>query len=223
MTDETAETAPDDPDDRDLTVGAGRGAGRRRTAGVNRWFRWLHVYTSMFSLLVVFFFGITGLTLNHPSWTLGDNVDRTVTNGTLPSGWQATDGDPDFLAISEFVRSTYDVGGEVADHGISGGEAYISYKGPGYGADVFVDTETGTFELVVEAQGWVGVLNDLHKGRDTSDAWSWVIDLSAVVLVLVSVTGLGIQLFQRKRRTRAVVAAAAGGVLAVVVMIATLA
>lgn len=33
--------------------------------------RWLHVYVSMLSFLTILFFAITGITLNHPEWTLG--------------------------------------------------------------------------------------------------------------------------------------------------------
>ena len=54
-------------------------------------------------------------------------------------------------------------------------------------------------------------MNDLHKGRDASSSWSWVIDASAILLVVVSLTGLGIQLFRRKRRTRALVVAGVAG------------
>lgn len=213
--------APDTPDTPDV---APEGASpRRRAAATNRWMRLLHVYTSMISLLVVLFFAITGLTLNHPSWTFGDQTERTTVTGTLPDGWQRADGTPEFLTISEYLRSEYDVGGEVADFGVDNGQAVISYKGPGYAADAFVDTTDGSFELVVEAQGWVGVLNDLHKGRDTSTLWSWVIDISAVFLALVALTGLGIQLFQRKRRTQAIVVAVVFAVVAVVVGITTLA
>lgn len=184
--------------------------------------RWLHVYTSMISLLVVLFFGITGLTLNHPSWTFGDRVDRSTHTGTLPSGDVASDGTPDFLAISEFARNEYSVGGEVADYGVAGGEGTISYKGPGYAADLFFQVDSGEFELVIEQQGFVGVMNDLHKGRDTSSTWKWVIDISAVVLVVVAVTGLGIQLFQRKRRTRALVFAGLGGLVTLVLIAVTM-
>ena len=45
----------------------------------------------------------------------------------------------------------------------------------------------------VEEQGLLGVLNDLHKGRDTGSKWKWLIDVSALFLVVVAVTGLGIQ------------------------------
>ncbi len=190
------------------------GARRRRTASTNRWMRWLHVYTSMISLVVVFFFGITGLTLNHPSWTLGDATDRTTHEGTLPDGYH-TGNTIDFLVVSEYIRDQYGVNGDVSDHGVAGDEGTISYKAPGYAADLFFSVQTGDYRLIVEQQGFVGVMNDLHKGRDAPGSWKWIIDISALLLVLVSVTGLGIQLFQRKRRTRALIFAAGGLVLAV--------
>ncbi len=40
----------------------------------HRWARLIHVYTSMIALLVVLFFAVTGLTLNHPEWTFGSDV-----------------------------------------------------------------------------------------------------------------------------------------------------
>ena len=32
------------------------------------WFRWVHIYVSMLSFAALFFFAVTGITLNHPSW-----------------------------------------------------------------------------------------------------------------------------------------------------------
>ena len=32
------------------------------------WSRWLHIYLSMVSFAVVFFFAVTGITLNHLDW-----------------------------------------------------------------------------------------------------------------------------------------------------------
>ena len=196
--------------------------GRRRSATTNRWMRWLHVYTSMISLIVVLFFGITGLTLNHPSWTLGDATDRTTYTGTLPTGFQVN-GTVDFLTVSEFVRSKYSVSGEVSGHDLAGNEGSISYRAPGYAADLSFKVDSAADQLVVEQQGFVGVMNDLHKGRDAPGSWKWVIDISAGLLVLVAVTGLGIQVFQRKRRTRALLFAAGGLVLTIVLLFFALA
>jgi hypothetical protein len=53
--------------------------------------------------------------------------------------------------------------------------------------------------------GLVAIANDLHKGRHTSTVWSWVIDVSAVGLVLVSATGLLLGLLIQRRRRSALV------------------
>ena len=194
---------------------AGASPGRKRSAATNRWMRWLHVYTSMISLLVVLFFGITGITLNHPSWTFGDAPTTTEYTGTLPDGWN-DGGTIDFLAVSEFARNEYGVHGEIGDHGTSGNQGSITYKAAGYAADLFFDTDSGEYTLTVSELGWVAVMNDVHKGRDTSSSWKWAIDLSAGLLVAVAITGLGIQVFQKKRRRRALAFAAAFTVLSIV-------
>lgn len=186
------------------------------------WVRWAHVYTSMISLLIVLFFGLTGITLNHPSWAFGDAVERQSFSGTLPAGTTDAD-DSDLLAISEFVREDYGIKGTITDYGVEQGEGTISYKGPGYAADLFFEADTGAFELNVEQQGFVAVMNDLHKGRDTGSSWRWLIDLSGGLLVLVAATGLGIQFFLRKRRTRALLFATAGAVLSMVAIFLTVA
>lgn len=183
----------------------------------------LHVYTSMISLLLVLFFGLTGLTLNHPTWTFGDAASRDTVEGVFPTDVVPAGGLPagaavDFLAISEYLRNDEGVHGEVADYGVSGTEGTISYKAAGYAADVTFDTTTGSFTLVVDQQGIVGVLNDLHKGRDTTSSWKWVIDVAAIVLVLVAVTGLVIQLVYRKRRRLALSLAAGFAVVSLVLM-----
>lgn len=186
----------------------------------HRWTRWLHVYTSMLSFLVVLFFGLTGITLNHPQWTFGDPVKETTVTGTLPSGWDQTP--PDYLAVTEHIRRTYGVTAPVSAYGTSGQDGSVSFRGPGYAADLSFRTTDGTFQLKVEQQGFIGVLNDLHKGRDTNGQWKWVIDVAGGFLVLVALTGISLQLFLRKRRTRALLVAAAGLAITIGFMLYTL-
>lgn len=208
------------PTSRRIPGGLSRSRDVRRST--HRWARWLHVYTSMIALVVILFFGITGLTLNHPSWTFGDAIETTTHAGTLPFTVTGDDGSVDFLSVSEYVRDTYGVTGSVDSFDAVAGEGSIAYRNAGYAADLFFDLETGSFELTVEQQGWVGVMNDLHKGRDTGSAWSWVIDAAAVFLVVVALTGLVMQLFLRKRRFSALAWAAGGGVAVVAVALVTL-
>ena len=69
-------------------------AWRKRTAA---WSRWLHLYLSMLSFLVVLFFAVTGITLNHADWFDGAQVERKAT-GTLPASWVNS---PDTAAIKK--------------------------------------------------------------------------------------------------------------------------
>lgn len=198
---------------------AGSTARRRAT---HRWARWLHVYTSMIALLIVLFFGITGITLNHPTWTFGDEVDRTTVSGTLTVDPVAADGTVDWLSIAESIRAEYDVKGTVADFGLDGTEGTILFTNPGYSADLFFETTDASFDLTVEQQGFVAVMNDLHKGRDTDSAWRWVIDVSAVFLVAISLTGLTMQFFLRKRRRSALVSAGVGALVSIALIVLTI-
>lgn len=182
----------------------------------------------MVSLLLMLFFGLTGITLNHPEWTFlgADTTTETVT-GSLPAELvaQATvdgDGAADgtrFLAVSQLIRERHGVSGEVASFGTDGDQGSITYRAPGYGADLFFDVSTGGYELTTSRQGLLGVMNELHKGRNATSGWRWVIDVSGALLVVIAVTGLGIQFLMRKRRLRALSLSLAGAVLSVVAIV----
>ncbi|GAB3849954.1 PepSY-associated TM helix domain-containing protein [Hymenobacter terrigena] len=184
---------------------------KKRTAS---WSRWLHVYLSMLSFLVVLFFAVTGLTLNHADWFDGQPRE-TKRTGTLPVAWVNV---PDTarinkLAIVERLRSQYALRGAVSDFEIQDDQCSVSFKGPGYSADAFINRQDGTFELTELRQGLVAVLNDLHKGRDSGPGWSWVIDLSAGFLTLVSLSGLVMLFFLKNKRVRGLLVAVVGGAL----------
>lgn len=186
-----------------------------------KWTRWLHVYTSMISLVLVLFFGLTGITLNHPDWTFGDEVATTSETGTLGVD-PAPGGAVDYLAISEQMRAEYGISAEVSDYAATADQATISYRAPGYAADVEVDLTSRSYRLTVEQQGFVAVMNDLHKGRDATTSWRWLIDVIAGFLVLISLSGLGLQLFLRKRRRSALLVALGGLAISVVFTVLTL-
>jgi hypothetical protein len=164
--------------------------------------RWLHIYLSMVSFAVVLFFSFTGLTLNHPSWLGGDKQVNIKNKGTLNVKWV---NNPDTnkiakLEIVEFLRKTHNVKGYVSEIRIDEAEVSVTLKGPAYSADAFIDRETGRYELSEIKMGVVAIMNDLHKGRDSGSGWGWIIDISAVFLIMVSLSGLILLCFMKKRR-----------------------
>ncbi len=172
--------------------------------------RWLHIYLSMFSFGVLFFFAITGLTLNHTEWFSG--AQRTVQfKGTLNPAW--TKGTVAKLEVAEYLRRVHRVSGALSDFRIDDAQCSVSFKGPAYTADTFVDRATGRYDLTETRMGLVALLNDLHKGRDSGRAWAWVIDISAVLMTLVSLSGL-ILIFYLQKRLVSGLLTLAGGALA---------
>lgn len=164
--------------------------------------RWAHVYLSMAAFAIIGFFGATGLLLNHPGWLGGEELVTTLEAGTLPESVRAGD-EVEFLLVSEFLRSEHGVVGEVTNFDQVGNEGSINYTGPAYGASARFDVVTLEYSLRVTEENLVNAMRDLHTGSDTNVVWDLAIDASAVLLLVVSVTGLGIQLFMRKRRARA--------------------
>lgn len=171
--------------------------------------RWLHIYLSMVSFAVVLFFSATGLTLNHPDWFAKQSKTieshGTMTSGALKSEWGM---------IAQLQRVDH-VQGAVSDYRSDDSQISISFKAPGYTADAFIDPQTGKYDLTVVKSGFVAVMNDLHKGRDAGKVWAGVIDVSAVLLVLVSLTGLVLIWFVYKRRVSGLVLAAVGTLVVV--------
>lgn len=165
------------------------------------WSRWLHIYLSMFSFVIVLFFSVTGLTLNHLDWFPEKEVLQEA-YGRINVAWvNAVDtAQVKKLEIVEFLRASYHVKGQLNDFRIDETECSISFQGPGYTADVFVDRAKGTFHLSERSLGVVAWANDLHKGRDAGQGWKWVIDFSAIFMTVISLSGLILLLFIKKKR-----------------------
>lgn len=171
------------------------------------WSRTLHIYisTALFTLLV--FFCVSGFTLNHGEWFTGSVSDQVQLS--LPEELANT------LAVVEaespwpsgmdelqaFIRSELGLDNPrtvTSDRELA--EIELDYPLPAGYAYVVVDV--GQHEILVEFEKgnvWA-LMNDLHKGRHTGVFWSWVIDVSAALMLLFALTGLFILFQLRKRR-----------------------
>jgi len=189
--------------------------------------RWLHVYLSMLGFFALVFFAVTGITLNHPDWFYAGHEARREVQGKIDLALLGVDSDApddapdsvDKLAVVELLRDRHDLKGALSEFSVDEYQCIVVFKGPGYAADAFIDRPTGEYDLAEVRKGAVAVINDLHKGRDTGPAWSWVIDISAVVMTIASVTGVILLLFFRRRRLTGLIAAAVGTVVVILVYV----
>ena len=176
--------------------------------------RWLHIYVSMVSFAIVFFFSVTGITLNHPD-TFAGALKNSQEKGQLNLQWVSSKDTNQInkLNIVEYLRKTHNIKAAVSEFRIDDSQCSVSFKGPGYAADVFINRENGSYDIMFIRAGVVGVLNDLHKGRDTGSRWSWVIDISAGLMVIVSLSGMILMLYIKRKRLSGLILAVLGLIL----------
>lgn len=164
--------------------------------------RTLHVYVSMALLLLMLFFALTGITLNHPDWFGASSADTQRDVTPLPAflvpveassaRWQDN--------AAHWMASNWQ--GNRAEVEISDDELVLVQKGPGRYRTITLLSEAQQVEIETLDYGLVAVLNDLHKGRSTGPVWSLVIDISALLMLIFSLTGAFLLLPQQRRLKR---------------------
>lgn len=202
-----------------ITRNQPRSKGQKRGGSVNRSYRIarvLHIYTSMLMLCIMLFFTVTGITLNHRDW-LPDAPGAEISELTLPEAMQHMDlwqSQP--FAQAENVRQWLS-----AEHGLLGNQVsfdwqpdeqllVIDVKRPGGYSLAEVEPEAGLVVLEHQAYGITAILNDLHMGRYSGELWQAFIDLSALLMLVFTLTGFWLVLPQKKRRHRLLVCAGVG-------------
>ena len=172
----------------------------------------------MVSFSILLFFAVTGITLNHQSALNGEPKASRFT-GSLNLAWVNPPAGRDVarLEIIEALRNAHGIKAAVKDFRVDENEISVTFKGPGYAADGFIDRKKGTYDVTESRLGIVAIINDLHKGRDTGSAWSSIIDISAALMVLISLTGLTLIFFLQKRLKPGLVAVAIGTAVCIAV------
>ncbi|MCB1123818.1 MAG: PepSY-associated TM helix domain-containing protein [Verrucomicrobiae bacterium] len=208
-------------------VNSGNGK-RRRGKTTAATIRWIHIYISMLGLLALLFFSVTGITVNHPDWFNASHETIHQYEGTIPMDWlgnvdSAEEGQPlegvARLEIVEHFRNNHGIKGSVTEFSADPFQCYVGFNGPAYNAYASIDRTNGNYTLTETSLGWVAIMNDLHKGRDTGVAWSWVIDISAVIMIVASLSGLYLLLGLKNRAKTGLKLGLAGGAALIVIFI----
>ena len=182
-----------------------------------KWARLVHVYLTMFGLLLLLFFAVTGFMLNHEEWLFG--VDKPFTQtieGKLPANLVGDRSkEPDKLAIVEALRRDFGVRGlvEMNSIEIEEGHIRIEFKAPSRLETVSINREDGATTLNRESRGFANLLMDLHRGKSSGFWWSLLIDAVCAMLVVISATGLILWSSLRGRAKHGLIVLIAGALL----------
>jgi Uncharacterized protein conserved in bacteria len=168
-----------------------------------QWSRTVHIYFSIALFLILVFFALTGITLNHATFFTGEpqvTVQRVDGLPDLPLDEDGIIADSPELA--QFLREEFGLSRSVVELDAVGDVLFVDYRAPGRSGLLEIDVATGTAQYEFTNYGLIATLNDLHKARDTDVLWKWLIDISGVLLVLFSIAGFILLLPNRYRFKR---------------------
>ena len=153
--------------------------------------RMLHAYLSAFAFLTLLFFSVTGLMLNHPDWFPGRKQDEAARTITLPPAALAAAlkaaKPPE--ALGAVVERNTSVVGAYHSGDVMDGEALLRWEGAGGSTEAAVTLATGKTEITVARAPMASLLGDLHKGKNTGAPWRALIDISAILILALSLIG----------------------------------
>ena len=165
--------------------------------------RLIHVYVSMALLTLLLFFSVTGITLNHPEWFSSHQAQVLESELTIDT---IADLVPDIdkvtseqqQVITREIEQAFAISLHNIEPELMCGELFYSRQNAGKSASIALDLETGDAFYEQTHYGWWAVLNDLLEGRNTSNFWGWIIDLSSVLFIIFAVTGFILAMPQKR-------------------------
>lgn len=164
-----------------------------------KWARTLHIYLSMLGLMLLVFFAVTGFMLNNRDWFGLDQVVTTIRRGVLPPQLLAAQ-PADRLAVVEKLRADFHITGALDSFDDAEEELRVTFKSPARKAEAVIRRPDGQCVVTFETRGALARISELHRGEDAGTAWRWVIDVTSVLVLLTTATGVTLWLIMPKWR-----------------------
>lgn len=173
---------------------------------LNRWARWLHIYSAAPVLLLMIFFALTGVLLNHGNWNLGA-TEQSSQALNLPKALSELEWSQESTHTALSVLTWLD-----QTHAIRGVDIEINWAleeqllllhldGPQGSYAVEVYPEESVAEVFVRQLPFFEMLNNLHRGKHVTGFWLWLSDISGLCMLVFCLSGLWLLLANTLQRT----------------------
>jgi hypothetical protein len=167
--------------------------------------RHVHAWLSAFAFLALIFFASTGLLLNNPNWFSTPSKDVTI-QVTVPSSVLAQakaleNPAPLLLDAVRILVKPQILSGAFKSSDLVDGEVDIRLQGAKGHTDMSIPLDTGLTNITVTPASTLDILKNLHRGKNVGAVWKWVIDISAIVILILSFAGYVLFFSLRKRKT----------------------
>jgi len=160
----------------------------------------------MAGFTLVLLFAITGFTLNHQDFGWGE-PHVTASTMTLPMDVIAQTNQE---LLGQHLREVLGLHSQMTDYHDDASQIQTTFAVPGSRVLITINRTDGKAEVEKETRGMLGRFDDLHKGFDSGPTWYWIIDISALLLTVSSLTGMVTLLSLRARRRSGFIVASLG-------------
>ncbi|MEM9742714.1 MAG: PepSY-associated TM helix domain-containing protein [Pseudomonadota bacterium] len=183
--------------------------GNSAVLAVTRFMRTAHVYSAAPALVLMFFFAVTGLYLNHPDVSDGavTTQQRTLTLPNWAEGpW--SEGGPSsavVLGLLQWLDSDHNLAGVDLSVDYEADENLLVVDMAGPDGNALVEVFFDTAEVFVEQRSlsMLATFNNLHRAKHVNGFWVILSDLSALSMIIFCVSGLWLMLTNRLERAQA--------------------
>jgi hypothetical protein len=162
--------------------------------------RLIHIYVSMALLTLLLFFSVTGITLNHPEWFSENTAD--IEEKELVIDFNLIENPPlsprQIVNVTESIEQKLFISLKKAVIESTEDELFYSIKKAGKNTALTLDLASGELFFEHTDYGWWALMNDLHKGRNTSVFWGWVIDITSALCIIFALSGFILAMPQRR-------------------------
>ncbi len=153
------------------------------------WAKTIHTYLGLLALLALLFFTVTGWLMVHQEALGLERVSERTETLAWPVGVSAED-------LEGWLLDGKHLRGRLSERAPES----LQFRRPGGATLVEWDAENRVLRLTHESHGFSGRLFDLHRNRGMPGRGTWMQDVSAGLLLFVSLSGLLIWLPLPKRR-----------------------
>lgn len=176
-----------------------------------RYSRLVHGWLSAFAFLILCFFSITGILLNHPEWATESVPAPIESKFRLEETelQQLFDAKEPELLLPDMAAKRVSLKGEFTGGNQARNDLFVRMTGVRGLTDIRANMTTGDVTVVVEPAPSLSVVNELHRGQRAGQTWRWFIDAFAALLVVLSIIGYLIFLSLRFRLRTALIITAA--------------
>ncbi|GEM_PF-459144 len=174
-----------------------------RKSDFYRYARHVHAWLSAFAFLSLIFFAGTGLFLNNSEWFASEpkEVSLQVTVPTQVLEQAKTVENPAPLLLEAIRKaSPQTLSGAFKSSDLVDGELDMRLVGAKGHTDITVALDTGHAEITVKPESVLDTLKNLHKGKNVGTVWKLVIDISSILILILSFAGYLLFFSLRKRK-----------------------